>query len=116
MVWTDRRTPRPSRAAEQRMRSDALQRLPHRCGARGDGKPEADGCGRTGVFLYCDHIVAHWRGGVTHWRNAQLLCEPCHAPKTKGDASQARAQARASRPKHRPPEPHPGLIRPCTEQ
>ncbi|RIT69229.1 HNH endonuclease [Mycobacteroides abscessus] len=110
MAWTERRTPRPSRTDEQRMRSDALQRLPHYCGARGDGKPEADGCGATGVYLYCDHIVAHWQGGATHWRNAQLLCGPCHKPKTGADSRNARAAARARRPKHRQPERHPGLL------
>ncbi|WP_100466676.1 HNH endonuclease [Mycobacteroides abscessus] len=116
MPWSDRRTPRPPRVAEQRMRTDALRRLPHRCGARGDGKFETDGCGHTGVYLYCDHIVAHWRGGATHWRNAQLLCEPCHKPKSNRDASDARTQARASRPKCRPPERHPGLVTRHTEQ
>lgn len=111
-MWSQRATQRPARADEKQMRTQALRRLPNRCGARGDGRPESDGCGATGVFLFCDHIVAHHLGGPTHWRNAQLLCGPCHEPKTIREASAARARARAARPKQRPPKPHPGWITP----
>lgn len=92
------------------MRADALRRLAHHCGARSDGRPERDGCGASGVMLICDHIIAHHRGGPTHWRNAQLLCGPCHTRKTNAEAAAARRAANEKRPSKRPPEPHPGRM------
>jgi 5-methylcytosine-specific restriction enzyme A len=48
------------------------------------------GCGltiRAGTVPAYDHIIALVNGGENRERNIQLLCQPCHAPKTKADVA-----------------------------
>jgi len=61
-------------------------------------------CGRPGNHV--DHIQ---RGNNHSLNNLRLLCQHCHMARTGRDGGTARRQPRR---RARPPEPHPGFIRP----
>ncbi len=51
--------------------------------ARAGGMCQGEGCGRTGVRLYADHIVELRDGGDRlDLANGQALCGRCHSGKT----------------------------------
>jgi len=53
------------------------------------------GCGcPVGDDAIIDHVVPLGDGGADRWENLQLLCRPCHAVKTKEEAT---ARARRKR-------------------
>lgn len=55
--------------------------------------------------------VDHRKPGDDHSpANLQAACHPCHAHKSALEGGAASATARAARPRHRPAEPHPGLL------
>ena len=84
----DRRpsTARRGSASEHRKRrSRALRRGGFRCVA----------CGvvdKTAKSLEVDHVLPLERGGDHSDGNLQVLCKPCHAVKTRGEAEQRRAR------------------------
>ena len=51
--------------------------------ARAGGMCQGNGCGRTGVRLFADHITELKDGGAPlDLRNGQALCGSCHGIKT----------------------------------
>lgn len=62
-------------------------------------------CGADGHEV--DHITNVKAGGSDDDNNLTTLCARCHDHKTQAEARAGRAR----RSNHRPPEPHPGLIR-----
>ncbi|MBF6328745.1 HNH endonuclease signature motif containing protein [Nocardia transvalensis] len=63
-------------------------------------------CGAPGYQV--DHKTNVARGGTNDDENLWVLCDSCHAAKTKSEA----AQGIARRSRHRPAEPHPGRLSP----
>jgi 5-methylcytosine-specific restriction protein A len=56
--------------------------------------------------------VDHINGRHNHDdSNLQGVCHECHEVKTQAEAADGRAAARARKPRRRPREQHPGLIR-----
>lgn len=51
--------------------------------ARAHGMCQGNGCGRTNVRLFADHIIELKDGGAPFdLRNGQALCGSCHSTKT----------------------------------
>ncbi|WP_407107846.1 HNH endonuclease [Rhodococcus aetherivorans] len=68
-----------------------------RCGAPG-----------TGTRLELDHIRPVAEGGRDTLDNAQLLCGPCHLPKSQAEARRGKARRAARR--RLPEGRHPGYL------
>jgi 5-methylcytosine-specific restriction endonuclease McrA len=71
----------------ERLRGSAGMRDRNRIRARDEGT--CRNCGRLGSAV--DHDTPLWAGGTDDDGNKQLLCEPCHGPKTALEATQRAA-------------------------
>lgn len=92
--------PRTSTAEWRALRRFVIARDGNRCRSCG-----ADG---TTTQLDLDHIVNVREDGTDDPDNAQLLCHPCHKPKTAAEAQRGSARKRARL--KLPAERHPGLL------
>lgn len=62
-----------------------------------------DGC--TIYSTEDDHVIPLSQGGSDHLDNRRGACHRCHRKKSQSEAAQGKQAKR-----HRPAEPHPGLI------
>lgn len=99
MSWTSG-PGRASTPAWKRLRKRAIRELGNQCAKCG-----ADG---DDVRLELDHIIPVAEGGQDDLDNAQLLCPPCHKPKTQQEA--ARGRARKSGRRKPPMHPSDALL------
>lgn len=98
MPWANGGTTRTSTPHWRNIRRQTIIRDGNQCA----------NCGADGriVQLECDHIIPVTEGGPDNLDNAQLLCKPCHQPKTQAEA--ARGRRRRTQHAHHPAEQHPG--------
>jgi len=96
-MWT-RGNSRTSTPQWKRLRRTAIRVFGNECARCG-----ADG---ADVRLELDHIIPVAEGGTDTLDNAQLLCGPCHQPKTQAEA----ACGRARRSPLRKPPIHPSDV------
>ncbi|WP_374212572.1 HNH endonuclease [Rhodococcus tibetensis] len=98
MAWTNGNS-RTSTPAWRKLRKHVIERdgnVCRRCGADG-----------AVVALEVDHVMNVTEGGTDDPANAQLLCKPCHTPKTRAETLRG-TQRRHARLKLPTPK-HPGL-------
>lgn len=76
---------RTNTRAHKTWQTAVLRRCKHRCEIRG---PRC-----TGVATIADHIIPNAEGGTTTLDNGQGTCPPCHADKTKQEATRGLRRA-----------------------
>lgn len=54
-----------------------------------DGLIFCESCGALCKSFEIDHIIADSHGGEPTLENARVICQPCHAEKTKADTTTA---------------------------